>query len=360
MNIYGFLICGEFNYGGSSYFFKEKEGLVKKNKGTVSNWYDNFKDSKFIVIPLFGSLGIQLNQVSTSTILNYNNVSDSSVVFQNRYMVDNAVLNSVDNDSSVLQISFNTVRPQATKSSVTNFLHNMGYLYINVLKIILDTQFFSKNYLQFKNLNNDNSLFITNNLNDLLNDCNVYQSALTYKNGNFKDVEKETNNPFIKKLAQNKIDFVGNNWVDETGETRTESVTGTDINQEVFIQLCNWYYQTKSKDLPIINKVTDFTNCIYLDTDFNYISNGKLIAIESKISANANNDALKNYTVTISKRINGKYLPPAEVVNNLKTSQTEKKSTVSRDNSLNEYKSLVGGGTPNPNNLNKTVSRGIL
>ena len=152
-------------------------------------------------------------------------------------------------------------------------------------------------------------------MNEFLGDIDTYQSLLTSSNGDFKTVEEATNNPFIIDLARLKYDFVGNDWInevaDESGSITNSVSTMTDIDMDKFIEICNLFYVSKERSTPILMDVVDYTNCFYVDTNYNFIFNGKMLGISS--SSN-DKDELIQWDLVISRKLQGGFISPANYI----------------------------------------------
>ena len=347
MSVYGLLICGDFNYGNDNYEFEKGLGLIKQKKLTPSAWYSSFTSSKkIVIIPLMFPLGIINLQVQNTTSINYNSVASNSTFFNNPYLKDNELMNNIDIDSSLINIKFNTIKSRNRNLRGLG-IEDIANIYTNLLQLIFQNQFLTKNYLQFKGLTGSSKLFVLQNMNEFLGDIDTYQSLLANSNGDFSLVEKATDNEFISSLAELKYDFVGNDWTKEVtleDETvLTDFSTKTDIDMDKFIEICNLFYVSKEKELPIIMDAVDYTNCFYVDTNFNFLFNGKMLGISS---SNNPKDELIQWDLVISRKLQGGFVAPANYIE--KATKSKSKNNLSPDVYLKQ------------NYFNNPVKKGVI
>jgi len=356
MTIKAMLIVGEFNYDGLDWQFNKQDGLIikKNNLGGITNFFRDAINNKFFIIPLLNEVGIVVNNVTQNTSISETYINSSSSFFNNQYLKDNELISSVNLEASQYKVNF-SINSIVDNNNIP-LIQKLAKGYIDFLYHLFNNKFATKNIIQFKNQNGDGRTFQVENMGLVLSNIDEYQTMIELFKGNFKNIITEcdklanskTNNKFnyyfIKRLAIKEYDFVGNTFFTDSTET-VEQTTITNLDLITFIDVMNEWYKSNLDKNNInddnnklaITPIIDYRNCLYVDTKGNFIMNAKIVGM-NKVNGSASN-SLDTYELTISPKIQGSYIPPA--------------------NKIKRYENKNDGVTPNINDDVKVDRLGL-
>ena len=184
---------------------------------------------------------------------------------------------------------------------------------------------------------------------------NLFSLALGFY---YKELLKEkkvetlnVNYDFLIYLAEKKWSFFNEEFLLSLEENNTLTETTTTIkelpiNLDMFIGLTNAFYRKGlnspiqklySENIrPVMFPYVDWTNCYYIDTQFNFMINGKITNFRSDSNQNSN---LVSYSVVVSNRTTSNLMPTNISLDNLKT--VKKTITNTATGSVGEEEKII-------------------
>lgn len=303
------------------------------------------------IIPIINEIGMDLESVRNDVTIASQYLDSASTILNNQFFKDNEVISVINPQQSNIQINWSCANNQDGRVLFKPY-EKFGRLYSEFIKNLIKQKMSYKNLISFKGRDNRENLFQVNNMAIFTQNIEKYNEDLRRFNGNhsnlveyyktriafYEDLLKDKkaellpiNYDFLLYLAEKKWSFINEEFFiseekDNTLIETTTTIKELQIDLGVFIILTNAFYvkglNSSIAELygenikPVMLPVVDWTNCYYIDTQFNFIINGKITNFRS----DSNNSANKvNYSVTINNRTTSNLMPTDLPIESLKT-----------------------------------------
>ena len=325
------------------------------------------------VIPLINEIGIEMQMVKNDVTISSQYLDSSSTILNNQFFKDNEIISVINPQQSNIQFTWQCANPQDGRVLFKTY-EKFGRLYSEFIKNLIKQKMSSKNIISFKGSDNSENLFQVNNMANFTQNIEIYNEDLRKFNGNhdnliqyyntridlYKELLKEkkvetlnVNYDFLIYLAEKKWSFFNEEFVLSLEENNTLTETTTTIkelpiNLDMFIALTNAFYikglnspiqKLYGENIkPVIFPYIDWTNCYYIDTQFNFIINGKITNFRSDSNQNSN---LVSYSVVVSNRTTSNLMPTNISLDNLKTVKKTFTNTATGDAGVGKEEKII-------------------
>lgn len=335
------------------------------------------------IIPIINEIGMDLESVRNDVSIASQYLDSSSTILNNQFFKDNEIISVINPQQSNIQVNWSCANNQDGRVLFKPY-EKFGRLYSEYIKNLIKQKMSYKNLISFKGNDNKENLFQVNNMATFTQNIEKYNEDLRKYNGDFVKLEEyyttnidyllktktlttNFNYDFLLFLAKFKETFINEEFIiseEKDGNLieTTTTIKEAQIDLNKFIFLTNLFYTsaleskiTKAYENikePIMYPAVDWTNCYYIDTQFNFIINGKI----TNFNSNSNNGVNKvNYSITISNRTTSNLMPTYLNDNNLVN--TNKKVTKltpdAPDIVEKEEKKIVDAGVKKPKPFTK-------